>query len=87
MNYNGGTMDIFLNGELVSSTPNVVPYMKKAGMTIGQDKGLVGGIRDVDHSYQLFNSYGVKMVYYIKKIMFQFEQNVGGKAWQDMGKK
>lgn len=87
MNYNGGTMDIFLNGELVSSTPNVVPYMKKVGMIIGKDKGLVGGIRDVDHSYQLFNSYGVKMIYYIKKIMFQFEQNVGGKAWQDMGQK
>jgi hypothetical protein len=87
MNYNGGTMDIFLNGELVSSAPNVVPYMKKAGMTIGKDKGLVGGIRDVDHSYKLFNSYGVKMIYYIKKIMFQFEQNVGGKAWRDMGQK
>ena len=70
-----------------ASRPQASVCWAKAGMTIGQDKGLVGGIRDVDHSYQLFNSYGVKMVYYIKKIMFQFEQNVGGKAWQDMGQK
>ena len=73
MNYNGGTMDVFLNGELVSSNPNITPYIKSEDIIIGKDDGIHGGIRDVVHSYELFTTHGIKMIYYIKKMMFQFE--------------
>jgi len=47
INYDSGVMDIFVNGELVKSKKVVVPFMKYDSITIGQDKGMQGGIRDV----------------------------------------
>jgi len=46
-NYNGGTMDIFLNGVLVSSSIGVVPYYTLDSLTIGEDAGIKGGICNV----------------------------------------
>jgi Concanavalin A-like lectin/glucanases superfamily len=47
INYNGGTMDIFLNGELVKSSVEVVPYMTLDTLTIGDKGGVNGGICNV----------------------------------------
>jgi hypothetical protein len=47
INYNGGVLDIFLNGELVKSNIDVVPYYTLDNLTIGQEKGIEGGICNV----------------------------------------
>ena len=47
INYDGGTMDIFLNGELVGSSPNVVSYMRYENVEIGDLNGIQGGICNV----------------------------------------
>jgi len=47
INYNGGTLDVFLNGELVKSSIEVIPYMKLDALTIGTDGGVNGGICNV----------------------------------------
>ena len=47
INYNGGIMDIFLNGELVKSDIGVVPYYTLDNLTIGEDDGIQGGICNV----------------------------------------
>jgi hypothetical protein len=47
INFNGGTLDIFLNGELVVSSIEVIPYMKLDALTIGSDTGVNGGICNI----------------------------------------
>ena len=47
INYVGGTLDIFLNDKLISSTGSLAPYMTLDVVTIGQTEGINGGIRDV----------------------------------------
>ena len=47
INYNGGTLDVFLNGELVKSSIEVVPYMTLDTLTIGEKDGINGGICNV----------------------------------------
>jgi hypothetical protein len=47
INYNGGVLDIFLNGELVKSDAGVVPYYTLDSLTIGENDGLRGGICNV----------------------------------------
>ena len=47
INYDGGNMDVFLNGELVGSKPNIAPYMTYENITSGTKDGIHGGIRNV----------------------------------------
>lgn len=48
LNYNGGTLDVFLNGELVKSCIEVVPiYDFTDTLTIGEKDGLHGGICNI----------------------------------------
>jgi hypothetical protein len=45
--YDRGTMDVFLNGELVGSRPSIAPYMTYESIQVGSNNGLAGGIRNV----------------------------------------
>lgn len=46
-NYYGGTLDIFINRKLMSSTPNIIPLNTDGAATSGSDNGIYGGIKDV----------------------------------------
>jgi hypothetical protein len=47
INYDRGTMDVFINGVLVGSRPSIAPYMTFESITIGSTHGLSGGISNV----------------------------------------
>ena len=62
--FNGGTLDIFLNGNLVKSSIEVIPYMSFDTLTIGSDGGVNGGICNVVY-YK--NPLTITNIYYIYK--------------------
>lgn len=63
INYSGGTMDVFLNGELVSSAPNIIPYSTLDNLTIGEDNGIKGGICNVIYYNHALDSMSIKGLY------------------------
>jgi hypothetical protein len=67
LNYNGGILDIFLNGELVKSAIGVVPYHTLDNLTIGQENGLNGGICNVVYFRHALNSMNIYFIYNVVK--------------------
>lgn len=63
INYNGGILDIFLNGELVKSDIGVVPYYTLDNLTIGEDTGIKGGICNVVYFRRPLTSININNVY------------------------
>tara|TARA_B110000003_G_scaffold95596_1_gene97721 strand:- start:1783 stop:3048 length:1266 start_codon:yes stop_codon:yes gene_type:complete len=49
LNYSGGTLDTFINGQLCVSEPGVIPYMEFDTLTGGSDNGIHGGICNVQY--------------------------------------
>lgn len=63
INYNGGTLDIFLNGELVKSSIEVIPYYTFDNLTIGENNGIKGGICNVVYFRKALTSQNIYYLY------------------------
>jgi hypothetical protein len=67
INYDGGTMDVFLNGVLVGSRQNIAPYMTYESITVGENKGIEGAICNVIYYDKILSNRTIKLVYnYLK---------------------
>jgi hypothetical protein len=62
INYNGGTLDIFLNSELVKSSIEVVPYRQLDLLKVGSDSGINGAINNLVY-YK--NPLSISKIYHI----------------------
>jgi hypothetical protein len=49
VNYVGGTLDVFINKDLVASVKNVVPYMSADAINIGDKYGVSGAVANVTY--------------------------------------
>lgn len=67
INYSGGILDIFLNGELVKSDVGVVPYYSLDNLTIGEENGIQGGICNVVYFNKSLTSANVYYLYNMVK--------------------
>jgi hypothetical protein len=63
INYVGGTLDIFLNGELVKSTEDVIPYYTIDNLTIGETDGVKGGICNVIYFRKALKAQNIYYIY------------------------
>lgn len=63
INYNGGTMDIILNGVLVKSTVEVIPYNTLDKLTVGENKGIKGGMCNVVYFRRPLTSSNIYYLY------------------------
>ena len=67
LNYNGGTLDVFYNGELVKSVNGIVPYMSLDALTIGSTNGIQGGICNLLYYKQPLTSTNIYYSYHTVK--------------------
>lgn len=67
INYNGGTLDVFYNGNLVKSVNQIVPYMKYDMLTVGSENGVYGGIKNFIYYKDPVDSFTIENVYSMQK--------------------
>ena len=49
VNYDHGTVDVFINDELVATEQGIAPYMIHDEVVVGEKNGINGGIKDVKY--------------------------------------
>lgn len=67
LNYNSGTLDVFINNKLVVSKTTLIPRMELDSITLGENGGLSGGIRDVKYFYEPISMTAMSNEYIINR--------------------
>ena len=67
INYDGGVLDIFKDGELVVSEPGLIPYMKSDIVKVGENNGLNGGICNVVYYNTHLSKTRIQTIYNLLK--------------------
>ena len=63
INYNGGVMDIFINGELIKSNNGVVPYYTLDKLTVGENNGYIGGMCNLVYHKRNLTANNIYFIY------------------------
>ena len=63
LNYNGGTLDIFINNKLVSSNINITPIIYSTEIISGANNGINGGIKDLTYYNKILSKNDIYSIY------------------------
>ena len=66
VNYNGGTLDIFINGKLEKSVIGVIPYKTLDTLQVGSENGIQGGICNLNYFDNVLN---MQQIYYLYNLL------------------
>jgi hypothetical protein len=67
LNYHGGVLDIFLNGELLKSVNNMVQYYTLDSLTVGENDGFHGGICSIVYYHKVLTRNDIYFIYNMLK--------------------
>ena len=67
VNYDGKTLDVFLNNELVASETGIIPYKEYDSVTCGTENGVSGGICNIIYFNNNLSRNSIHMLYYASK--------------------
>ena len=62
-NYDSGTLDVFVNNRLTSSTPNISPLINNDSITIGDNDGVEGAICNVMYFSNILSKRDINKLY------------------------
>ena len=63
VNYDGGNMDVFFNGQLVGSISGAVPYMTFETIIAGANNGIMGGVCNINYYTEPLSATTIKTTY------------------------
>jgi len=69
INFVNGGMDIFVNGDLVISEPNIIPYKNPNGVNIGSSPGIYGEVSNLIYYKTPVLAQNIKLMYESTKDM------------------
>ena len=75
INYSSGTIDVFIDDNLVATINQVLPYMTVDNITCGEDNGIHGGIKDVVYKDNGIHE-GIKNVVYKDNTFSEYFQRI-----------
>jgi hypothetical protein len=62
-NYDSGTLDVFVNNRLISSTPNISPLINNDSITVGDNNGVEGAICNVMYFSTILTKQDINKLY------------------------
>jgi len=63
INFVGGTLDVFINKDLVASVSNLIPYMSNDAINIGDNPGISGAVANVTYFSRPVSQQKIKFFY------------------------
>jgi hypothetical protein len=67
INYDNNVIDVFIDGKLVGSKANVVPYFKGDNITIGENDGIHGSIKEIYYYDKITTPSTIELLYNLSK--------------------
>uniref|UniRef100_A0A6C0H4W1 Uncharacterized protein n=1 Tax=viral metagenome TaxID=1070528 RepID=A0A6C0H4W1_9ZZZZ len=67
INYENNIIDVFIDGKLVGSKSNVTPYFVGDNVTIGEDNGIYGSIKDIYYFDKIKTPDSIQFLYNLTK--------------------